>query len=193
MMDAKEKFVVSVVPAGGGKTFIILTLALYFRKKFPTSQIHVMTTSKLLVQQLEGDLLPYFEDKSVITISCKTYPTVTESRPVFALIDESDEFVATTPVFVQSTSMMGLHYLKKCTRVFFLTATCTTFLKEITSVLNENKPTKVLEFSSKAEYSGLSQGENSLHSVKVKTKEQALDALVRDLQDTQKLKPMIMF
>ena len=129
-MHSNSRFSVAVIPAGGGKTFIILTLTLYILNKFNSATVYIMTTNALLKAQLDEVLGPYLRNRPNVIITEKTFPDERTKKPVFALVDESDEFCVGKAFVFNSGKVTGINNLRYCNKVIFVTATCTKFLRD---------------------------------------------------------------
>ena len=84
------KYSIAAVPAGGGKTFIILSLIFYFLYKLQGCTVHVITCNELLKTQLEEVLRPYLKGNNNVILTDQSFPDPNTKKLQVALIDESD-------------------------------------------------------------------------------------------------------
>jgi hypothetical protein len=193
-MQDESKFQICVVPMGGGKTFVILTLIFILTFRIPGCKIFIYTSNQLLKQQLHDVLDGYAVGKDY-EISDKMEVNEDYTKTHFNLVDESDAFVDTQAVSFNGAKLQGIRWLTKAERTFLITATATDFLKDVAKELAELEGEKYAyhEFASKAEYSGLGKLENQLHREWHATAKEKRDAMVRKMKSLQDIRPMILF
>ena len=90
LLQSDAMYIIAVVPAGGGKTYIILTLTLAFLLMACKPTVYIVTSNNMLKSQLQAVLLPYIQGKDV-QIAYGFPMRENTKKPFFVLIDESDE------------------------------------------------------------------------------------------------------
>lgn len=128
MMDKAPKCSAAIIPAGGGKTFIMLTKIWYLAKMFKGAHLYVLTVNRLLKAQLTAVLEPYLRELGNFHIHFNQFPRAHGGAPVFAFVDESDKFVKKNAVKFTSSGLEGLHLFRECNQTFLYTASRTRFL-----------------------------------------------------------------
>ena len=91
MVLNRNKFTLSLISAGSGKTFIIALLVLYFSECCNNS-ILVLTTSSFLEAQLDSELQSYL--KGVDYNVCHFSVPIKYDDNLMVIVDEADEYVA---------------------------------------------------------------------------------------------------
>jgi len=128
IVEGKAQMGIFVIPPGSGKSFILLQLALYYRRKL-NKKVIILTSTVFLVEQLYSQLRGYYKSTE-IAITNEALQAVPSDCIV--LVDESDDWVEKNVLKCDSKGKLaGFKNLIKADKVHFLTATVSVLLQNI--------------------------------------------------------------